>query len=75
MSFEPRRPDFNLRAMQETTDEQGVVHRRSARVGVAWKREDGSLLVKLEVGVALRWDDGLVLGLFDNDGKYARKDE
>jgi len=53
-----RKPDYILKAKPEGEESW-------QRVGVAWK--NGSLRVHLDLGVILRWDDGLILRLFQNE--------
>jgi hypothetical protein len=38
------------------------------RLGVCWLNRDGSLAVRLNVGVTLSWNDGLLLRAFPQDG-------
>lgn len=58
-NFQPRRPDFTLRA--RLAGETGHWN----AIGAAW-RLDGSegFRINLNVGIQLRWDDPLVICLF-----------
>lgn len=55
-----RLPDYAVHAMNKATDEK-------ARVGGAWKNEDGSIFVKLDNFVQLIGSNNLVITLFVND--------
>ncbi len=59
----PRRPDFNLSALDKTTEVRG-------KVGAAWKNDDGTISIRLDPFVVLSGSSNLELRLFVNDGQY-----
>ncbi len=58
MSFKPRRPDYRIKV--KVPGEGGAY----GDVGSGWIGESGHISIKLNPGVALRWDDGLILTAF-----------
>lgn len=52
-----RKPDYDLSAMNKHTDEK-------ARVGAAWKEDDGSISIVMTPFVTLQSSKSLVLKLF-----------
>jgi len=65
MPFKPRKPDYRIKA--RTKDEDG--HYQTGEVGIAWRNETGNLSIRLNPGVVLRWDDGLILTAFPVEEK------
>ncbi len=59
--FTPRKPDMRL-CVKSPDGQPGTV-------GAAWIRDDGSLLVKLNPGTVLAWNDGLIISLFSAEEK------
>ena len=56
-----RTPDYHLKALNKRTGE------RTGKVGAAWRNEDGSVSIKLDMFVSLIYDPDLLLTLFVND--------
>lgn len=56
-NFIPRRPDYNVSVMNKDTDKKG-------NIGVAWKKEDGTITIKLNPFVVLDFSENLIVILF-----------
>lgn len=56
-----RTPDYHLKALNTRTGE------RTGKVGAAWKNDDGSVSIKLDMFVTLMYDPDLLVTLFVND--------
>lgn len=52
-----KRPTHDLKAVPRAGGRGGIV-------GAAWLNDDGSFSIQLNTGIALRWDDGLLLRAF-----------
>lgn len=63
MSFKPRKPDYNLKAIDPKTGET------SGRIAAGWIEEDGSVTIKLDMCIRLDAKDGLTYKLFPSDFK------
>lgn len=59
-----RPPDFILKSLNKATEH------RTGKIGCAWKNEDGSLTLSLDIAVMP--DPNGLLTLFPNDGGPAR---
>jgi hypothetical protein len=60
-----RKPDFNLSVKPKDG-------RMGNKVGAAWKNDDGSISISLNVGVTLSWNDELFIGLFPVEDRATR---
>ena len=57
-----RQPDFHVHALDQTNEAR-------ARIGAAWKNDDGSISIRLDPFVVLTAAPTLLVRLFINDGK------
>jgi len=56
MPFVPRKPDYKIKVQ--------TPQKRSGEVGIGWLNQDGSVSIRLNPGVSLRWDDDLSIVAF-----------
>ena len=61
----PLRPTHRIKALdQRMKSSNKSKAARSSEIGVGWANTDGSMTIRLNVGVSLRWDDEIVITAF-----------
>lgn len=60
-----RTPDYDVKAMRKDTEQK-------ARVGAAWKNEDGSISIVLDPFVVLEGHTQLIITCFPKESKPAK---
>ncbi len=60
-AFKPRLPDYRIKV--KTRVEEGERY-EAGEVGCAWQSDNGNITIKLNPGVVLSWNDGLVITAF-----------
>lgn len=65
MSNTGKKPDFNVSAMDTTTEPAT----KNNRIGAAWTNDDGSIRVKIDPFVVIHGGPNMYVTLWPNDGE------